>query len=103
MEISSIKVNGCEVQVIFNGGTYLFHNDFYGWIAQAQRNIQDREHFTLYTGNSNCIGGQMWNAIKPAAKRFIRKSEKYITKNINFVEVEKDLSKLRVSLNITEY
>ena len=37
MEIYKIKRNGCEVNVIFTGKQYIFHNSYFGILAVATR------------------------------------------------------------------
>ena len=96
MEISKIKRNGAEVNVIFTGEQYIFHNAFYGILAVAERKgykEEDVNHFTVYYGNRQTIGGSFaGECCLVMAKNFIKKSEdRYIKQNTTFEAVKEDL------------
>ena len=60
MEITKLNRNNCEVNVIFTGEQYIFHNAFYGILAVGQRKgykKEDTDHFTIYYGNHQTEGG----------------------------------------------
>ena len=96
MEITKIKRNGCEVNVIFTGAQYIFHNAFYGILAVAERKgykPEDNNHFTVYYGNHQTLGGSFAGTYcLTMAKSFIKQNEsKYIQVNTTFDEVQEDL------------
>lgn len=96
MEISKIKRNGCEVNVIFTGAQYIFHNAFYGILAVGQRygyKPEDTNHFTVYYGNHQTLGGSFGGKYcLTMAKSFIKKNEsRYVQANTTFDEVLEDL------------
>lgn len=87
MEVSKIKIAGCEVNVIFTGAQYIFQNAYYGILAVAERFYNRTEEtgvqvarFVLGVENYRTGGGSLnINTIIPAAKRYITKNEnKYI-------------------------
>ena len=87
MEVSKIKIAGCEVNVIFAGKQYIFHNPYYGILAVAERVDSRTEEtggqvarFVLCVENYRTRGCSLnINTIIPAAKRYITKNEnKYI-------------------------
>ncbi len=39
MEIYKIKRNGCEVNVIFTGKQYIFHNSYFGILLWQQEKV----------------------------------------------------------------
>lgn len=108
MEFGKTSICGTQVDVIFTGGRYLFHNDFYGWIAIAERteeskkNVCDDQEFVLFVGNHYTVGGHMTNSvILKAVKEYIRKNEcKFVERECKFREVEADLAYTSVGLNI---
>ena len=85
--VSKIKIAGHEVNAIFTGKQYIFHNPYFGLLAVAER-VYSREEetggkvarFILSVDNYNTLGSSLnINTIIPAAKRYITKSEnKYI-------------------------
>ena len=87
MIVSKITIAGHEVNVIFTGMQYIFHNSFLGLLAVAER-VDSREEetgsqvvrFVLGVENYRTRGGSLnINTIIPAAKRYITKNEnKYI-------------------------
>lgn len=96
MEITKIKRNGCEVNVIFTGKQYIFHNAFYGILAVAERkgySKEDTNHFTVYYGNHQTSGGSFAGTYcLSMAKSFIKQNEsKYVQVNTTFDEVQEDL------------
>lgn len=96
MEITKLNRNNCEVNVIFTGEQYIFHNAFYGILAVGQRKgykKEDTDHFTIYYGNHQTEGGSFAGTYcLKMAKSFIKKNEsKYVKVNTIFEEVEEDL------------
>lgn len=87
MIVSKITVTGHEVNVIFTGTQYIFHNAYFGLLAVAER-VDSREEetgvqverFVLSVDNYRTLGSSLnINTIIPAAKRYITKNEnKYI-------------------------
>ena len=83
MIVSKIKIAGHEVNVIFTGMQYIFHNAYFGLLAVAERvDSQEEEtgcqvaRFVLGVENYRTRGGSIKiNDIIPAAKRYITKSE----------------------------
>lgn len=86
MIVSKITVAGCEVNVIFTGMQYIFHNAYFGLLAVAERVDGRTEEtngvarFVLSVENYRTVGSSLnINTIIPAAKRYITKNEnKYI-------------------------
>ena len=87
MIVSKITIAGNEVNVIFTGSQYIFHNAYFGILAVAER-VDSREEetggqvarFVLGVENYKTKGSSLnINTIIPAAKRYITKNEnKYI-------------------------
>ena len=85
--VSKITVAGHEVNVIFTGMQYIFHDAYFGILAVAER-VDSREEetggqvarFILSVENYRTRGCSLdMNTIIPAAKRYITKNEnKYI-------------------------
>lgn len=94
MEFSKIKIDGCEVNVIFSGSQYIFQNDFFGIICVANRMSYEKPVFELLAGNSQCLGSHFTNNVLfAAAKRFIYKSEnKSISQKVEYIEKEENLN-----------
>lgn len=86
MIVSKITIAGHEVNVIFTGMQYIFHNAYFGLLAVAERvdgrteEINGVARFVLSVDNYNTLGSSLnINTIIPAAKRYITKNEnKYI-------------------------
>ncbi len=96
MEILKTKFRGCEVSVLFTGSQYIFHNQFYGLLAVADRKgykSGEENYFTIYYGNKQTVGGSLdGECCFLLAKKFIKKHEnKYIEHNIFFEESKVDL------------
>lgn len=95
MEISKIKIAGCEVSVIFTGEEYIFHNAVWGIVAFARRDMayleahraEDGARFTLWVENYQTKGGSLnYNSVSAGAVKFIRACE---TRYINLpVDIE---------------
>lgn len=59
MEIKKIKIAGCESDMIFTGGKYIFYNDWYGVVGVATRkgyNCEDKHSFVIKAGADVCSG-----------------------------------------------
>ena len=96
MEITKLNRNNCEVNVIFTGEQYIFHNAFYGILAVGQRKgykKEDVDHFVIYYGNHQTSGGSFAGTYcLKMAKSFIKKNEsKYVKVKTIFEEVQEDL------------
>lgn len=87
MIVSKIKIKGHEVNVIFTGMQYIFHNAYFDLLAVAERVDSRAEEtggqvarFVLSVENYRTLGGSLnINTIIPAAKRYITKNEnKYL-------------------------
>lgn len=99
MEIYKIKRNNCEVNVIFTGEQYIFHNSFYGLLAVANRkgySDDERNRFIVRYGNENTIGGSFaGDYCLSMAKQFIKKNEsKYVKVETTFEVVKEDINSL---------
>lgn len=87
MIVSKIKVAGYEVNVIFTGMQYIFHDVYFGLLAVAER-VDSREEETGVQVSRFVLGVENYrtrgcslniNTIISAAKRYITKNEnKYI-------------------------
>jgi len=104
MEIYKTTIKGCEVNMIFTGKNYFFHNSFYGWLAIAERqegHYDKPQKFVLYIGNRHTLDGTMTNSVVAAAvRKFIRKCEnKFVETSCEFVEEEKDLADAYVKVS----
>lgn len=89
MEITKIKIAGCEADMIFTGGQYIFWSDWFGVIGLATRkgyDEPDNHTFVIKAGTENTVGGSVnRSSIITAMKRYISKSEnKYIVRNTLF-------------------
>lgn len=96
MEITKIKRNNCEVNVIFTGKQYIFHNQFYGLLAVADRKGYDEDDartFVVRYGNHQTIGGSFGGRYcLSMAKQFIKQSEnRYVKTDVQFEAVQEDL------------
>lgn len=94
MEITKIKRHGIEINVLFTGHQYIFHNSFYGILAVADRkSFQDDNCFTIHYGNRVTIGGSLGGDVCLAiAKQFIKKTEsKYIERALVFDVVKEEI------------
>lgn len=102
MEFFKINKQGTEVNIIFNGGEYIFHNRFYGLLAVATRD--ETEHaieklgkgeetsFTIKVGNENAVGSTRFNdtSVLSMVRRFVTRQEtRYIKEMIVRYKVEK--------------
>lgn len=93
MEIYKIKRNECEVNVIFTGKQYIFHNSYFGILAVATRKgYKDEEMhtFILEYGNENTLGGSFCGSYcETMAKQFINNTESQYVKCKTYYEVVK--------------
>lgn len=104
MELSNIKINGCTVNVIFDGTDYFFYSNYYGLICNAARDLDNNKAFTISAGNRHTIGTRFAGLIIPAVKRFIRKSENSWTeKNIIFRESGKNVDNEYLKISVSAY
>ena len=107
MEITKIKIAGCEADMIFTGGQYIFWSDYYGVIGLATRkgyDEPDNHSFVIKAGTENTVGGSVnRSSIITAMKRYISKSEnKYIVRKI-FFEDSGEILNCRIDINIVDY
>lgn len=93
MEIYKIKRNGCEVNVIFTGKQYIFHNSYFGILAVATRKgYKDEEMHTFILEYGNESFGDSY--CETMAKQFINKTESQYVKCKTYYEVkEVDVNK----------
>lgn len=104
MEITKIKIAGCESDMIFTGAKYIFWNDWYGVIGLATRKGYDEESkhtFVIKAGTEDTVGGRVnRSSIITAMKRYITKSEnKYIVHNTIF-EDSGELCNCRIEVQL---
>ena len=107
MEFYKTSIYGNEINVIFLGGVYVFHNDYYGYLAIAERdyNYHTREsRVNISFGNHHIGGGSMTNErLLSGVKRFITKAERKYNEaiKVTFIETMTDNANTIVKLNIT--
>lgn len=99
MEIYKITRNNCEVNVIFTGAQYIFHNSYFGLLAVAERKgyaDNERDHFIVRYGNEYTLGGSFaGNYCLNMAKSFIKKNEnKYVKVETTFEAVKEEINSL---------
>ena len=80
-------LHGAEINCIFNGEFYYFHNSYFGIIGIAKRagyeNEEQERTFELITGNEYCIGGTYTPAtVEMMMKKVITKNENKYTKKV---------------------
>lgn len=91
MEFIRTTLHGAEINCIFNGEFYYFHNSFFGLIGIAKRagyeNDEQSKTFELITGNEHCTGGSYTPAtVEAMMKKVINKCEsKYIPKKCKWL------------------
>jgi len=93
MEFYNFTVSGHKVNVIYNGGIYVFHNAYSGLLCVAKR-IENGESFDVTIGNRHSIGGSLTESrVKAAVTRFICKCENmYVEKDVTFNYTFRDLA-----------
>ena len=101
MEFYSLSISGHKVNVIFNGGIYVFHNTYGGLVCIANRDFLKSNHFEVITGNRHFVGGSLTeNRVKTAVCKFIRKCEtRFIDQEITFDFVSHDLANDYITIN----
>lgn len=107
MEITKIKIAGCEANMLFTGGKYIIWSDYYGVIGVADRkgyDEPDSHTFTIKAGTEHTVGGSVnRSSIITAMKRYISKSEnKYIVRK-TFFEDSGEILNCRIDINIVDY
>lgn len=107
MEITRIKIAGCEADMLFIGKKYIIHSDYYGVIGVATRkgyDEPDSHTFVIKAGTENTVGGSVnRSSIITAMKRYISKSEnKYIVRK-TFFEDSGEILNCRIDINIVDY
>lgn len=111
MEFGTIKRNGYEFNVIFNGSHYYFFNSYCGLACIASRDYNKTDHnehttfFTLYVGNDNLLGGSITdNVMVSIAKRYINKAEnKYLPVKVTYEEKKAKLHNFSVSVKALRF
>lgn len=107
MELSKIKIAGCESDMIFTGGKYIFYNDWYGVVGLATRkgyNGEDKHSFVIKAGTKNTVGGRVnRSSIITAMKRYISKSENKYIKHDTIFEDSGELCNCQIDINIVDY
>ncbi len=110
MEISKTTLAGFEVNVIFTGSSYFFHNQFHGVIAIANRISgpdgfdTNKQSFEIVVGSSSCLGSSLADCtVMAAVKRFVNKNEnRYISVAVSYEVKKYDLSKGCLSVSFVE-
>lgn len=111
MEIRNIKIGGHEVNVIFTGSHYYFHNEFFGLIAVAERDYATTEitdinktTFRITTGNAYCDGGSLSSSVvRTAAREHIQMQEaRYLDADITYTYDEKRLETCQLRAEMVE-
>ena len=108
MEITKIKIAGCEVNMIFTGGQYIFSNDWYGVIGVATRKgfyaySEDKHTFDIKAGTENTVGGSVnRSSIVTAMKRHITKSENKYKEHTTFFEDSGEICDYRIEVQLIE-
>ena len=100
MEFYKTTAKNHEINVVFNGGKYIFFNSFCGIAAVAERTTVDskigsgEESFNIKYGNRHLVGGSIgYGGIVPFVKRFVTKAEnKYIKVQVSYTEEKCDLA-----------
>ena len=108
MEFSTIKPCGYVLHVVFNGGKYIFFNDYCGIaaIAERQQPIADKwEHFVIKYGNDHLVGGSLGGkSIGTAVRRHITKAErKYVKKVVKFTYEYQPLETFYATIEVKQY
>ena len=95
MEITTMKWRGAEVHCLFTGYQYVFHSNFWGILAVADRDETNEKAFTVRYGNGNLNGCSLGGDVCALlAERFIKKNEsRYISREISFERKREDLHK----------
>ena len=111
MEFYKINAKNYELNVVFNGMSYVFFNSWCGIAAVANRTTpankisSGTESFEIIYGNEHLIGGSLgYGAILPYVKKLINKQEsKYIQIKVEYTEkrdkLEKYTAKIEISSN----
>ena len=107
MEITKIKIAGCEADMLFIGKKYIIHSDYYGVIGVATRkgyDEPDSHTFTIKAGNEHTVGGRVnRSSIITAMKRYIPKSEnRYVVRKTLFEDSGETLN-CRIEIKLTDY
>lgn len=83
MEILKTTFNGHKINVIFNGRTYLFYNNYCGFVAVVNRleaqtweDHKKGEYFAVLVGNRHAVGGSLTGSvITSGVRRFVSRLE----------------------------
>lgn len=108
MEITKIKIAGCESDIIFTGEKYIFYNDWYGVVGLATRKgfyaySEDRHTFVIKAGTENTVGGSInRSSIITAMKRHITKSENKYKEHTTFFEDSGEICDYRIEVQLIE-
>lgn len=88
MEITRIHIGGSEVNVIFTGEQYIFHNTFFGVIAVANRDYNpnpEYKNFSVDIDNYRTIGSKCnFHTIAKAVIRYITREENRNVETITY-------------------
>ena len=106
MEIKKIKIAGCESDMIFTCGKYIFYNDWYGVVGLATRKGYDEESkhtLVVKAGTKGTVGGRVnRSSIITAMKKYISKSEnKYIVHTTLFEDSD-EICNCELDINIVD-
>ena len=94
MRIKETKISDRKFYVVQQGGCYVFQDDILGLIAVVRRctnrdiHPDNEEYFTVYTGNSYCIGSRALseNIVQNKVQRYISRQKLYKGKKCYFIE-----------------
>lgn len=105
MEITTMKWRGAEVHCLFTGNQYVFHNNYWGIFAVADRDEKNDKVFTVRYGNERLTGCSLGGDVCALlAERFIRKNEsRYISREISFERKREDLRKCYIECKSLPY
>lgn len=110
MEFYKINAKNYEMNVVFNGGKYVFFNGYCGIAAIAERTTPDEkiasgeESFVILYGNEHLIGGSIGEqSIVPYVKKLVNKCEsQYIKTEVKYELKKVDLSKWYATIEVKE-
>lgn len=108
MEFIRTTLHGAEINVIFTGEYYYFHNSFFGLVGIAHRQGYDEESsktFDLITGNEHCTGGSYTPAtVEMMMKKVINKNEsRYIPTSCKWLHSSLPLQAVTLDIKHKRY
>ena len=109
MEITKIKIAGCESDMISTGVKYIFYNDWYGVVGLATRKgflaySEDRHTFVIKAGTEDTVGGRInRNSIITAMKKYISKNENKYIVHTTLLEDSGETCNCGVEIHVVDY